>query len=213
MLHFQCTQAANTALTSVRRGTTTSWLDTQAAADPGAWLWQLHATKIARRSVLVAMQAETRFAMMFWGIRKGDGETFMQCFYERLANHLLLLANTFADLNENACHAALERMLDAHRQFSFFPGTDRSVQTHINEAVYTCSLLAEDYGLPPDNQGHAAAFDLHINRTLRSIRGGGYFVPNEEWLCGCLREFAGFDDERLQQVKSRMLAAERKRFA
>jgi hypothetical protein len=49
----------------------------------------LYAVKIARRQVLVAMHGDTRFAMVFWGLKKGDGKTLLSMFYEQLANHLV----------------------------------------------------------------------------------------------------------------------------
>ena len=81
MLLFQCTKDATDALTFTRKGVTESWVDVQPTPPSDLpWVWMLHAVKIARQNVLVAMQADTRFVMIFWGLKKGDGETLIRLF-------------------------------------------------------------------------------------------------------------------------------------
>ena len=69
MLLFNCTKDACAALTAKRNGVATSLVNDQPLPETDTpWVWQLHAVKIMRQSVLVAMHVDTRFAMMFWGI-------------------------------------------------------------------------------------------------------------------------------------------------
>ena len=59
------------ALTATHQGKTHCWVD-NAPLPEGAqpWGWRLHDGKIARRQVLVAMHGDTRFVMVFWGLKK-----------------------------------------------------------------------------------------------------------------------------------------------
>ena len=160
MLLFHCTNDAADILSSTRQGQKHSWVDnTPLPEDAQPWGWQLHAVKIARQNVLVAMQADTRFAMVFWGLKKGDGETLLRLFYERLANHLLWLAEDAGVLDEAASQAMLDRLLQQHAGFRFHTGSNRSVQTHINEVVHCCRDAVADNGCLPDNREEAAGFD------------------------------------------------------
>lgn len=210
MLLFHCTNDAAETLSSTRQGKKQSWVDnTPLPADAQPWGWQLHAVKIARQNVLVAMQAETRFAMVFWGIKKGDGETLIRLFYERLANHLLWLAEDSGALDEAASQAMLDRLLQQHAGFRFHTGSDRSVQTHINEVVHHCRDAVADNGCLPDNHEEAAGFDEFLNQGIRSVKGGAYFQPAEELLCVCLRDFAGMDEIGIGKVRERLKALRR----
>ncbi|MFN4236112.1 MAG: DUF6933 domain-containing protein [Vogesella sp.] len=214
MLLFHCTKDATDALSSTRQGKTQSLVDsTPLPADAQPWVWQLHAVKIARHNVLVAMQADTRFAMVFWGLKKGDGETLLRLFYERLANHVLWLAADAAALDEAGSQAMLERLLQQHAGFRFHAGSDRSVQTHINDVVRCCRDAVEDNGGLPDNREQAAGFDEFLNGGIRSVKGGAYFQPAEALLCACLRDFAGMAEPDIAKVQERLKALRRQEMA
>lgn len=205
MLLFRCTKAACEALSSTRKGETSSWVDNHplpTGATP--WEWQLHAVKIARQTVLVTMHADTRFAMVFWGLKKGDGESLLRLFYERLTNHLFSMAQEIGGLDGAGCEVLLRQLMTDHGIFRFHAGSDRSVQTHINEVVRCCRDAVADNGCLPNNQEEAAGFDEYLNQVIRSVRGGDYFQPSEALLCACLRDFASFDDEGISQVCERL---------
>lgn len=205
MLLFHCTKDASTALSTTRNGVIHSWVNDQPlpAADT-PWIWQLHAVKIMRQSVLVAMHADSRFAMVFWGLKKGDGETLLQLFFERLANHLFWLAQDTGVLDESGCETILNRLIAAHRAFRFHASSNRSVQTHINEVVQCCRNAVADNGCLPDNYEEAAGFEQYLNGMIRSAHGGDYFHPDEALLRACLRDFAGFDESQLRNAQERV---------
>lgn len=214
MLLFQCTKDATEMLTFTRKGETNTWVGgTPLPDDAPPWVWQLHAVKIARQNVLVAMQADTRFAMVFWGLKKGDGETLLQLFYERLANHLLWLAEDAGLLNVAANQTMLDQLLQQHGKVSFQPGSDRSVQTHINEVVHCCRDAVADNGCLPDNREEAASFDEFLNEGIRSVKGGVYFQPAEALLCAGLRDFAGMDEAGIAVVRERLKAQRQQEMA
>lgn len=201
MLLFQCTQAACDALTSTRKGITESWVDHEPVQEADAcWVWQLHAVKINRKLVFVVMECETRFAMVFWGLKKGDGETLIALFFERLVNHLLYLAQASSVVDASVARAMIDRLLETNRAFKFQPGGDRSVQTHINDVAHLCRFDVGDYDCFPDNRAEAAGFEVKLNQTLRSVHGSKYFQPDVTLCLKCLQAFAGFEPTRLQQV-------------
>ncbi|SMC24322.1 hypothetical protein SAMN02745857_01839 [Andreprevotia lacus DSM 23236] len=208
MLLFQCTKDACAALTSTRKGVTESWIcDHPLPSDDPAWVWQLHAVKIARHPVLVAMHADTRFSMVFWGVKKGDGETLIQLFFERMLNHVAWLARDFALLDASGLKAMADRLIDVHQQCTFRAGGDRSVQTHLNEVVRYCRDAVADNGGLPDNQEQAAGFDAYLNQAPRGARGRPHWFPDDEMLCACLRDFAGVDEAGLLHARERMRTA------
>ncbi|MDC7698330.1 DUF6933 domain-containing protein [Vogesella indigofera] len=214
MLLFRCTKDATAALTTTRKGAVQSWVDnTPLPDDVQPWVWQLHAVKIARQNVLVAMQTETRFAMVFWGLKKGDGETLLRLFYERLANHLLWQAEDAVALDKAASQAMLDRLLQKHTGFRFHTGSNCSVQTHINEVVHCCRDAVADNGCLPDNREEAAGFDEFLNQGIRSVKGGAYFQPAEELLCACLRDFAGMAEPDIAKLRERLKAQRRQALA
>jgi hypothetical protein len=214
MLVFQCTKDATEALTVTRKGVIESFVETKPAPiEQTAWVWQLHAVKIDRKLVFIAMQAETRFAMVFWGIKKGDAESLLQLFFERLANHVFWLVEDAQALNDKGASKMVDQLLEACRSFAFHAGSDRSVQRHINEVARECKYGFEAVGHLPDNREEAAGFDENMNRMLRSVRGGDYSYPSEELLCNTLRDFAGFDVGKLAAVRQTLQEAKRRQGA
>lgn len=208
MLLFHCTKDAIEALTATHQGKTHCWVD-NAPPPEGAqpWGWQLHAVKIARRQVLVAMHGDTRFVMVFWGLKKGDGKTLLSMFYERVANHLIWLAEDSGVMDRPAARNMFDRLMRSHGSFRFHSGSDRSVQAHINEVVRLCrQAVADNGGDLPDNYEQAGMFDVFLNQGIRRVKGGDYFMPADAWLSACLRDFADFDAEALAQLCQRRQA-------
>lgn len=208
MLLFHCTKDAIEALTATHQGKTHCWVD-NAPLPEGAqpWGWQLHAVKIARRQVLVAMHGDTRFVMVFWGLKKGDGKTLLSMFYERVANHLVWMTADSDVMDGAAVRNMFDRLMRSHGPFRFHSGSDRSVQAHINEVVRLCrQAVADNGGAFPDDCEQAGMFDEFLNQGIRRVKGGDYFVPADAWLSACLRDFADFDAEALAQLHQRRRA-------
>ncbi|MDE1716251.1 hypothetical protein PWG14_27680 [Chromobacterium amazonense] len=213
MLLFHCTKDASTALSSTRNGVTHSWVNDQPLpAGDTPWIWQLHAVKIMRQTVLVAMHSDSRFTMVFWGMKKGDGETLLLLFFERLANHLFWLAEDTGALDESGCETMFNRLMTTHHAFRFHTNSDRSVQAHINEVVQCCRNAVADNGCLPDNYEEAAGFEQYLNKIIRSAHGGDFFYPDEALLRACLRAFAGFHESQLRKVQEQMREARKQNF-
>lgn len=102
-----------------------------------------------RQSVLVVMHTDSRFVMVFWGMKKGDGETLLRLFFERLANHLFWLSQDTGALDESGSETMFNPLMAAHSAFRFHASSNRSVQTNINEVVQCCRNSVADFQTVP----------------------------------------------------------------
>ena len=214
MLLFHCSQAAVDGLTTTRKGKPESWVTQEPlpeAATP-IWAWYLHQVTIDRQRVWVAMEQQSRFAVVMWGFKKGDGGGLLHAFYERLLNHLISMVTGLGLLNERRAKQLVPHLLAQLSPFHFVPGTDRSVQAHINDVVQACRLAVDEQGCLPNNQDQAANFDLYLNQTPRRVHGGPFIFPDEQWLCLLLERLAGHHHITSEAVKAAFTAARRAYF-
>ncbi|MBM5573195.1 hypothetical protein [Deefgea sp. CFH1-16] len=203
-MQFYCSKSAAEALETTQKGLVKSWLEAAPAPEAaGAWVWQVHTIKLARQNVFIVMERETRFAMVFWGIKKGDGETLLKQFYERLVNLLLWINQDVNWLNTADADAAVARILQRDKSYCFVAGVDRSAQTHINEVAHDCDYAFHMNGCLPNPEHEAAGFDMKINDTIRSVRGGAYFWPFEAFFCSWVREYAGATAAQCEELMLR----------
>ena len=211
MLLFHCSQAAVEGLTTRRKGQPESWVTSESLpeAETPIWAWYLHQVTLDRQRVWVAMEQQSRFAVVLWGFKKGDGGGLLHAFYERLINHLLDMVTGLELLNERRAEQLVPHLLAQLSPFHFVPGTDRSVQSHINDVVQACRLAVSQQGCLPNNQEQAANFDLFLNQTPRSVRGGPVIFPDEEWLSLLLERLAGHHPINGDAVKAACKAARR----
>ncbi|AMC35575.1 DUF6933 domain-containing protein [Janthinobacterium sp. B9-8] len=213
-MQFYCSKAAAEALETTQKGLVKSWLEAAPVPEAaGPWAWQVHAIKLARQNVFIVMERETRFSMVFWGIKKGDGETLLKQFYARLVNLLLWINHDVNYLSEVDAVAAIERILERGQRYCFVAGVDRSAQTHINEVARECDYAFHMNGCLPNPEGEAAAFDMKINDTLRRVRGGDYFWPFEAFFCSWAREYAGATPAQCEALMPRFLQLHRAKSA
>lgn len=213
-MQFYCSKAAVEALERTTKGQRESWLDTAPVPEAaGPWVWQVHAIKLLRQNVFIVMERGTRFAMVFWGIKKGDGETLLQQFYERLVNLLLWLNQEVKGLSEADADAAVEHLMVREKRFCFVAGADRSTQTHINDVAGACAEAVDEIGYFPEDSEQAAGFDTSINDTLLSIRGGEFFSPDEAFFCSWAREYANASEKQCTVLKDSFRQRQRNKMA
>lgn len=211
MLLFHCSQTAIEGLTTRHKGQPESWVTRESLpeAETPIWAWYLHQVTIDRQRVWVAMEPQSRFAVVLWGFKKGDGEGVLHGFYERLINHLLDMVTGLGLLTEQQAKQLIPPLLAQLSPFHFVPGTDRSVQAHINDVVQACRLAVSQQGCLPNNQEQAADFDLFLNQTPRTVRSGPVFFPDEQWLCLLLAQLAGHHPISSDAVRAAFKAARR----
>lgn len=190
MLIFDCTQDAcdffskkvkGKIISAVQPSAAAQSLEADSAAHDRVDRWQLHVTKFGRTHVLLAMKVDTRYAMMFVGLKRNDVQGFLEQFTARYFVEVLVLAGNV--LGEIPPQAELQRHVDVWEEsfqpVHFFKRSDRSVQTHINSVLDMAAR--REYvgpGLPVD-EPDLIGFDGVANRFYRSIRGSDYIIPAE----------------------------------
>lgn len=190
MLIFDCTKDAadffskkvkGEIISAVQPSTAAQSLEPDSAAHDRVDRWQLHVTKFGRTHVLLAMKVDTRYAMMFVGLKRNDVQGFLQQFSARYILEVLVLAGNVR--GQIPPQSELQRHVDlleeSLQSVHFFKRSDRSVQAHINDVLYMAAYDAyEGKGLPVEAPS-LIAFGEVPNGMLRSIRGGDYFIPAE----------------------------------
>jgi hypothetical protein len=190
MLIFDCTQDASDffsrkvkgkIVSAVQPAATAQSLEAESAAHERVDRWQLHVTKFGRVHALVAMKVDTRYAMMFVGLKRNDVKGFLEQFTARYLVEVLVLAGNV--LGKIPPQAELQRHVDLWEEslqpVYFFKRGDRSVQAHINDVLYMAAYDAyEGKGLPVE-EPDLIAFGEVPNGMFRSIRGGDDFIPAE----------------------------------
>jgi len=95
--------------------------------------WLVHFVGIQRKPCAVAMDIDTRYAMVFSHLKKGDPESFLNAFATRLVNEMVLATTEIGMLAD--FEAMLSRYLEQHQRFQFVRRMERSTQAHLKEAV------------------------------------------------------------------------------
>ena len=238
MLVFNCTKAATAFFTKTRKGVKYSPVktapektiagslqsptrspkdnhnkDQALIGESKHWHWLVHAIKVKRKSVLVLMEYESRFAMTFTGLKKGDTQAFLNMFKQHLSFHIHeLLPLVLSDPRQ--LDSSVDLYYQLHHSNVFYQRGDRSVQSHINDVAWHIEMTADEMGELPAGID-LIGFDSYINHTLRSHKGGkDYFVPQQaflhQWLCeysSCSRAQADQKIKALQeQEKARYQA-------
>lgn len=200
MLVFNCTKAAVEFFTVTRHGKQHSPLQapqTDTVDDSGTETqpvsqWLVHAIKVRRKHVLIAMHIHTRYAMVFCDLKKADKSTFLTLFTERLFNNMLFFAEEFALCNESDFRQIFAGFDEYHRDVCFCLRGDRSVQNHINDVAWQFEESVNDVGSFPDNYAEGALFDEWVNSTIRSVRQSkDYFFPDEAMFTRWFTRYSG----------------------
>jgi hypothetical protein len=141
-----------------------------------AMQWYAHRVTVLRRKCLILMEARSRYAMVLTGLVKADFTQFPERFHDRLWREAVSLCQL-----EQSESDKLRVLVDwLCEEIRICPGSDRSVQAHINEIARELKYLAGEIGyLPEDEQGEFA-FGLRVNQVLRKTREETeYFYPLE----------------------------------
>lgn len=137
--------------------------------------WYAHRVYVLCRKCVIAMEAQSRYAMVFSGLTKPDFEKFPELFLDRLMREALSICQLADEQSEHL--AALIMLLGEPIQ----PGSDRSVQAHINDVIRELDWMAHDIGYLPKQASHEFNFGLRVNQMLRKRKGDkDYFYPLEE---------------------------------
>ncbi len=150
----------------------------------------MHFVRIRRKPCAIAMDIDTRYAMVFSHLKKGDPEGFLNVFATRLVNEMVLAATEIGMLVD--FEVMLSRFLKQHQRFQFLRRMERSTQAHLKEAVWDLEDHCHEVGRVPETHEECAMIDARINATPRHVKTRkNYFIPTTEMLCRWLTEIGG----------------------
>ncbi len=210
MLVFNCTRTAADFFTVTRQGKKQSPLEQPPMPEIGDTQyenlpissWLVHAIKVQRKHVLIAMHVSTRYAMVFVGLKKGDWAEFARLWLERLFNNMQFFGEQLELCDEASFHVMVEQFIRLNPNPCFCLRGDRSVQSHINDVVWNIEYQADEMGGLPEDLVQASLLDEWINHTVRSTKTHkDYFQPNEEMFLEWITLYGDLDPGEVPQVR------------
>ena len=172
--------------------------------------WLVHFVRIQRKACAVAMDIDTRYAMVFSQLKKGDPEGFLNAFTTRLVNEMALATSELDLLGD--FESMLAGFLEQHQRFQFVRRMERSTQAHLKDAIWDFKYRCDEAGRLPDTHEESAMIDARINETPRHIKTRkDYFMPSTEMACHWLRQFAGLTTAGEAAVREKIRASYIKR--
>ena len=168
--------------------------------------WQVHFVRIQRKPCAVAIDIDTRYAMVFSQVKKGDPEGFLNAFTTRLVNEMALATSELGILGD--FETMLARFLEQHQRFQFVRRMERSTQAHLKNAIWDFEYRCDEAGRMPETHEECAMIDARINETLRHVKTRkDYFIPSTEMVCHWLRQFAGLTNAGEATVREKISAS------
>jgi hypothetical protein len=142
----------------------------------GAMQWYAHRVTVLRRKCLILVEWRSRYAMVFTGLVKDDFKHFPAIFHDRLLREAL----SVCQLGEVQTEKLAQLVDMVCEEIQICPGTDRSVQAHINEIARDLKYLAAEIGFLPEDDRREFNFGLRINQMPRKTKEDKeYFYPLE----------------------------------
>ena len=86
--------------------------------------------------------------MVFWRLRKGNTQNFLEQFHDRLSLHIVAVFS-MAGWDEAMLQNSMKIFLENHHEYAFVQRGDRSVQGHINDVFM--NLMYEQYRWEDDD--------------------------------------------------------------
>ncbi len=161
---------------------------TSTEVSAGAVIWYAHRVTIMRRKCIIALEYQSRYAMVFCGLTKPDFINFPQLFGQRLLQEACVITQLHQPLPEPDFQLLCELAKEVSTEQKFACRNDRSVQSHINQIKDHLEDLVLRGGYPlPETDEEAMQFGLIANDMLRKTKNHkDYFVPlkvyKEFWL-------------------------------
>ena len=142
--------------------------------------WVVHVVKRSGVHCIIAMHAESRYAIVMMDVKRGDFEGFVDEFCHRLMNEMHFLGLEKGSMEEEQAVLVAENFVDKHSDVRFYQRSDRSVQAHITDVANSLDYEIETMGGLPDGADESFDFGRHVNALLRKTRDSDdYFYPFE----------------------------------
>ncbi len=160
------------------------------------WHWYAHRITLLRKKCVIVMEEQSRYALIFFGLKKPDFSQFDKV----LTSRIIAEASWLCDLPHPGPN---EKLIAAVEQrcsiINVAQGLDRSVQAHIRQVGEEMEIMVKYHdGRLPETAAEEFALGQKINGMLRK-RGGDkdYFYPREKWRKSLLALVSG---DRLKVV-------------
>lgn len=142
----------------------------------GALQWYLHTVKIQGNSCIIAMEEDSRYAMIFAGLDDQDIEFFPDKFQDRLWREACEI------IGGDDTTAISNAILNASVEQQFQKGHNRSVSSHISDVAWHLESMAMDVGRLPEGRDECFAVGISVNEILRKRKTDkDYFRPFEKF--------------------------------
>lgn len=162
--------------------------------------WLVHLVRVRRKPCVLAMELNTRYAMLFTGLKKGDADAFINQLIERFANEMAFAAADAGPPRD--VDTAMAKFMTNHSEFRFFSRAHRSAQAHLKEVAWLVEHHSAELGHLPEGHEECSMFDDRANRMLRKTSSSkDYFVPAEEMLIDWLRVCAGLGLNEVPRIR------------
>ena len=139
--------------------------------------WYIHRVIIERRKCFVAMEAHTRYGMLFCGMTKPVLRNFSSLFADYLWRHIVSLC-AVEDADFGHIKAMSSKMCT---DVIYHKGLNKSVQAHIKDVAHQLEWDIHRYGFPTD-PGKEFFMSMKANMVpRRRHREKGFIIPLEEF--------------------------------
>ncbi len=144
------------------------------------WHWYAHRITLMRKKCVIVMEEECRYALIFFGLKKGDFANFEQV----LTSRIIAEASWLCDLPDSGENELLVEIIQQKCSEIFFDRKpNRSVQAHIRQVALELEyfVLFIDERLPGRTE-EEIDLGLKINdRYRKRQQDKDYFMPKKCW--------------------------------
>lgn len=149
--------------------------------DMQALQWYAHLVTVAGSDCVIAMEQQSRYALVFCDLSRRELAGFPGLFKDRLWREVALLAQLESPLAKRDLAFLIELAAGIGGRQSYSLGTDSSVLSHIRQVKDQLEYMVYDEDLPlPVAADDAVRFGLSVNDTVRTRKSSrDWFVPLE----------------------------------
>lgn len=211
MLVFNCTKAATDFFTTTHKSKKISpmspkpkieFVEEPILHDDQRWHWMIHAVKVKRKNVLLAMDSDSRFCMLFWGLKKGSAEHFIEEFHQRFTLHIATFV-TMSTQDESTIENSIKKFITNHNEYTLVQRGHRSVQGHINDVLMSLPYAQHRWEGELPTEEELFISDLRNNDTFRKRKQDkDYILPAQELFQTWLSHYANLDEHAIEQAIS-----------
>jgi len=214
MLVFNCTKAAANFLSSRKSQNLTPLIQAVpefdiehiGSSEQPISQWLVQHTKELDQDILYVCHVQHRFTMVFTEVEKGNWLSFMQCFWERLVNHIAWFVDEMPFDIKSTPQDWMDNIRIVHspngERATFCQRYSPSVNASVSRFRSSFETALYEIACFPDNE-EAAGFEFNENARIHfSGSRNGMFYPAHELFCEFLETYMGVNKSELATFKS-----------